>query len=294
MSFLYSFVMTCARTARECGHLYKSWSNTRASECWAVKAVPSISTLILVISSMMLGLLQNHQHPYKCRFRNLLANTQASCWLALLKKVARNRTLGNRLQSLASKPASAKATTPSPALNSLGFTPRWAPILRARGRSRSSATLMSTSLKKSLVSSMTLGSSVPQSVPQESGLELLSFCGRFTKFAKAKGSFMASSFTPVFSTFSIVPRSSGRTKSCGVDAIKYSGFIVSHQSCKNCRAPCKVVSYPEALRAVSTASLFPASSGSTRHADRKLLEYSFFGLQCCVSVGSKGIFVMTA
>jgi hypothetical protein len=30
---------------------------------------------------MMLGLLQNHQHPNRCRLPNFLAQTQSSCWL---------------------------------------------------------------------------------------------------------------------------------------------------------------------------------------------------------------------
>ena len=38
-------------------------SRARASECWQVKAVPSISSRIRVVVSMMEGLLQNHQQP---------------------------------------------------------------------------------------------------------------------------------------------------------------------------------------------------------------------------------------
>jgi hypothetical protein len=39
-------------------HLYKSCSSTRQSLCWAVKAEPSISWRIAVISRMIDGLLQ--------------------------------------------------------------------------------------------------------------------------------------------------------------------------------------------------------------------------------------------
>mmetsp|Transcript_5074 Transcript_5074/g.12451 ORF Transcript_5074/g.12451 Transcript_5074/m.12451 type:complete len:278 (-) Transcript_5074:475-1308(-) len=249
---------------------------------------------IVVISRMMDGLLQNHQQPYRCRFRNLVARTHASCWLVRDKNVARNRTLGNRVHRRANTPASAKATTPSPAWRRLGLTSRWAPILRAIGRSRSSQTFISTSLRKSLFSSMTLGSSsmAPPSPHSASMLE------RAAMDAKAKGSFMASSLTPVFWRGSIVsedPLSSGSTKSWGVDAMTYSGCIVSHQSRRNCRAPSRVVSYPDAARASSTTLRFPARSGSTRQADRKCEEYCFgVGLQWLASLGSKGMLVMTA
>mmetsp|Transcript_28175 Transcript_28175/g.72113 ORF Transcript_28175/g.72113 Transcript_28175/m.72113 type:complete len:272 (+) Transcript_28175:2194-3009(+) len=58
-SFLYCAASSGATTSRECFHLYSSWSSTRASECWHVNAVPSISRRMRVVLSMMEGLLQN-------------------------------------------------------------------------------------------------------------------------------------------------------------------------------------------------------------------------------------------
>jgi hypothetical protein len=77
---------------------------------------------------MIDGLLQYHQQPYICKFLNLLARTQASCWFCLDKKVARNQTFGYALHNLASDAVSANATIPSPAANRTGLIPRWAPI----------------------------------------------------------------------------------------------------------------------------------------------------------------------
>ena len=48
-------------------HLYSSCSSTRASECWHVKAVPSISSRMAVVAAMSDGLLQNHQLPAHTR-----------------------------------------------------------------------------------------------------------------------------------------------------------------------------------------------------------------------------------
>ena len=40
-----------------------TWSSTRESLCWQVKAVPSISRRMRVVAAMIDGLLQNHQTP---------------------------------------------------------------------------------------------------------------------------------------------------------------------------------------------------------------------------------------
>mmetsp|Transcript_37329 Transcript_37329/g.101054 ORF Transcript_37329/g.101054 Transcript_37329/m.101054 type:complete len:300 (+) Transcript_37329:165-1064(+) len=89
--------------------------------------------------------------------------------------------------------------------------------------------------------------------------------------------------------------SSSNAKSWGVEAIRYSGFMVSTQSARYDLAPSAVVGKPAAVRATQTVSQSPLTNGSMRRAERKRLEYSFFsGFQCAASAASKGIFVMTA
>ena len=104
-------VNTSARTFRECAHLYSNWSSTRASECWAVKDKPRSSIrmedtdpaqqvvsaqIVLAIiepstyARMIDGVLQNHQHPYTCKFPNFRASTANSCWFSTLRTWSHN------------------------------------------------------------------------------------------------------------------------------------------------------------------------------------------------------------
>ena len=104
-------VNTSARTFRECAHLYSNWSSTRASECWAVKDKPRssirmedtdpaqqvVSAQIALATTepstyarMIDGVLQNHQHPYTCKFPNFRASTANSCWFSTLRTWSHN------------------------------------------------------------------------------------------------------------------------------------------------------------------------------------------------------------
>ena len=104
----------------------------RASECCGITLNPSNSSRSRVISSIMLGLFMNHQHPKIIRFLNFLPMTHNSCWFSRDRSVTKNLLSGCSRSNASKLPRSAFAL-PSPAIWSSGFTARLTPIISANG-----------------------------------------------------------------------------------------------------------------------------------------------------------------